>query len=171
VDGSGSCSRIDDGVGGIGEVRFIADVMLGKLAKWMRALGWDVRYENDIQDSRLLREAEKEGRVVLTRDSRMVEEWRMANYLLLSSDDPVLQLKEVLSHFERPVEDKFLGRCLVCNVTLERRLHSDVRGLVPEYIYRVHDRFSRCPKCGRVFWRGSHYRRMKEKMREFIDGR
>jgi len=146
------------------DIRFIADVMLGKLAKWMRILGWDVSYDNTISDSQLLRDAEREGRIVLTRDRRMIEEWKVDRYLLMRSDDPTDQLREVVRRFGRPMEGRLLERCLVCNVVLDSTDQEMVKGSVPEYISKVHTRFSSCSHCGRIYWRGSHYNRMKEKL-------
>jgi uncharacterized protein with PIN domain len=146
------------------DFRFIADVMLGKLAKWMRALGWDVAYENDISDSQLLRVAEREGRIVLTRDRRMLEEWKVDNCLLVKSDSPDIQLREVVKKYGKPDRKKFLERCLVCNMTLEPRNREEIRDSVPEYVFEVQSRFSSCPRCGRIFWQGSHFEKMKEKL-------
>ncbi len=151
------------------EQRFIADVMLGKLAKWMRILGWDVTYDNDISDSRLLREAEREGRIVLTRDRRMLEEWKVDNCLLVNSDSPDMQLREVVDAYGRPNSSRFLERCLVCNVVLQPREREEIRGSVPEYVFEVQKRFSSCPRCGRIFWQGSHFERMKKKLDALLE--
>lgn len=148
--------------------RFIADVMLGKLAKWMRILGWDVDYDNRISDSQLLRKAQKEKRIVLTRDRRMIEERKVDNHLLIENDDPEIQLREVVKRYGRPAEGRILERCLRCNVILQPRDRESVESSVPEYVASNHRRFSSCPSCGRIYWRGSHYLQMVEKLKAMI---
>jgi uncharacterized protein with PIN domain len=151
--------------------RFIADVMLGKLAKWMRILGWDVDYDNRITDSQLLRIARKEKRTILTRDRRMIEERKVDDYLLIENDDPEVQLREVVRRYGRPREERILERCLRCNVLLESRDRGSIESIVPEYVASIHRRFSSCPSCGRIYWRGSHYLQMVERLKAMLGDR
>ncbi len=140
---------------------FAADAMLGRLAKWMRFLGYDVLYFRDIDDRELVRIARAEGRVLLTRDRRLPEEFRV-RCLLVNSERVEEQLMEVLSEF--PPSRGATRRCMRCNMPLEPVDKHGVKDFVPEYIYMHHDLFLRCPGCNRIYWEGSHIRNITDKI-------
>lgn len=131
---------------------FIADAMLGRLARWMRFLGYDVQYYRDIDDRALVRLARSEGRILLTRDRELTKRFTV-EHLLIESEDVKEQLREVVALF--PVETS-VRRCMHCNIPLEDINREIVQGLVPEYVYLHHRRFQRCNRCGRIYWEGSH---------------
>ncbi len=143
---------------------FVADAMLGRLAKWLRFLGYDVLYFRDIDDRDLVRIARAEGRVLLTRDRTLAERFNVRS-MLIRSDGLREQLLEVFSRF--PPGEGAPRRCMKCNVPLEPVAEkTEVRDLVPEYIYIHHDLFQRCPLCGGVYWQGSHARNIMEVIEE-----
>ncbi len=139
-------------------IRFIADAMLGRLAKWLRLMGYDTYYERDITDDALLLVARREGRTVLTRDTRLTERRAARGQaLLIASNDPSEQLKQVMDHFSLSALDT--PRCSLCNGPLVRVPDKrPLKDLVPEYVFLHHGRkgFFRCSGCGHLYWEGSH---------------
>lgn len=136
--------------------RFVTDSMLGKLARWLRALGYDTLYFKVAEDRYLLQLAQAEARMLLTRDSRLAR-LAGAGGLLIQASDVEPQMVEVIERLAlTPSEDGFLSRCLECNAALEPRSKDAVRGLVPEHVFVTHEEFVGCPGCSRVYWQGSH---------------
>jgi len=144
------------------QVRFIADAMLGSLARWMRALGCDVEYSPLLEDAEVVDKAVKEGRIILTRDTGLIRRRGAAGrHLFIESDFVAAQLRQVAERFALP-KTPALVRCLRCNTPLERADKDDIAGKVPQYVYKTQEEFSTCPSCGRVYWAGTHRRRMEE---------
>jgi uncharacterized protein with PIN domain len=147
--------------------------MLGRLARWLRLLGFDTLYSTDITDRELLRIARQEGRTILTRDTHFVGGCASniaggrASCIFIKSDDVFEQMKEVLSAIGPGVPD--VMRCLKCNGILEPVTDkAGVEGSVPEYVYRNFNRFSRCALCGNIYWEGSHFRDFRERLRKAL---
>jgi uncharacterized protein with PIN domain len=140
---------------------FIADKTLGKLAKWLRILGYDTVYWRSDDLTGLLNRAVEEGRALITKDTKLYQEKGAIRALLIREDNPFLQIKEVVRHFRLTVNKEMLfSRCLTCNALLEDVIPEEVREEVPDYIYHTHQEFSRCPSCQKVYWAGSHYGHM-----------
>ena len=142
--------------------------MLGRLARWLRALGYDTLYPGPTPgqagDRQLLQLARVEDRVLVTRD-RMLARLAESRGCLVHServDDQLLELVEQLRL--TPEGKEWLSRCLECNVRLEGRSRELVRGLVPEHIVAIHVEFMVCPNCTRVYWAGSHADRIIERL-------
>lgn len=148
---------------------FFADAMLGSLARWMRALGYDVAYENSIDDKVLVERAEAEGRIILTRDSLLIERRKaLPRSFFIKGNDLGGQLRQVTEAF--PFDERlFLSRCLRCNLCLEDIEKTLVKGRVAPYVYDTNDRFSLCAGCGRIYWAGTHALRMAESIKKFLD--
>jgi len=148
------------GSASLDELRFIADCMLGRLAKWLRVLGYDVAYERAISDDLLVARARAEGRILLTRDRRLVQRRALRGgpgHLLIKSDQPDEQLVEMAKQYGIEVRpDRFLTRCLRCNEPTDRVPREAVKGSVPSYVFLTQEMFSGCPACGRVYWRATH---------------
>jgi uncharacterized protein with PIN domain len=143
-----------------GEVRFLVDQMLGRLAAWLRLLGFDAAERRHRPDSELLRVAAAEGRVLVTRD-RALARTRSARVISPSGARVGEQLAEVLAAAGLVVRRaRLFTRCTRCNLPVEPVAREAVRGLVPAAAFREHDRFTRCPSCRRVYWRGGHYLRV-----------
>ncbi len=141
-------------------VCFLVDGMLGRLAKWLRAAGHDVVYEPPFDDLELAHRARTEDRVLLTRDHELARR-RGVRSLLIESDRLDEQLRQVLRLFPAPAVG---ARCLVCNALLEEAPLDAVRDFVPPYVQEHTDRFWVCPSCRRVYWKGSHWDRIRERL-------
>jgi len=145
-------------------VRFVVDVMLGSLARWLRRLGYDTDYVNDRDDRELVRIARAEGRILLTRDSTLATR-RGISALLIESQVLDEQLAQVVHVFPLPQEMQ-LPRCSECNTPLQNVSPDEVMDYVPIYVYRTHKHFRRCPGCGRVYWPGSHWERICHRLKQ-----
>jgi uncharacterized protein with PIN domain len=140
-------------------MKFIADAMLGKLAKRMRLFGFDVLYDPAFDDNAIIRLALEQNRVILTRDTGLASRPLAQNPILIKNDLVDEQLKQVLDAFTMPDNDAFT-RCSVCNEQLSELNKQEARNLVPDHIISTVNVFWRCGKCGRVYWKGSHVRNM-----------
>jgi hypothetical protein len=140
-------------------MRFAADRMLGKLAKWLRILGYDTLYCRDLSDDEFLGLA-NEGRILLSRNTRLVGKADPEKLIFLEANDPKVQLQTVV-HFLglKPDPEKFFSRCTVCNGRLDPVEPRDVVERVPDHIWARHNSFSECKSCGKVYWEGSHVER------------
>ena len=150
------------------EVRFVADAMLGKLARWLRLLGFDCLYAGDIADADLVRRAVEAGRVILTRDRALPEEWRVADIHVLRAETTFEQLSEVISRFELADSVRLFSRCSECNRELQPAPVADVADRVPERVLAGCESFWECPECDRVYWEGSHTLRIKRVVEQVL---
>ena len=146
-------------------IRFIADVMVGRLARYLRMAGYDVVYRNDADDILIIKIALKEDRVVLTRDTMMLERKEFKNGTLKSvfiTDDCLEeQLLQVRSALDLILEPDLMV-CLVCNSRLEEVDKEAAISDVPPYVYETQDNFKYCRNCGKYYWRGTHYDYMRK---------
>jgi len=145
-----------------GEPAFLADAMLGRLARALRLLGFDTAYVRSMppggRRSLLDRWA---GRILLTRNVRWWREAAPKTCLLITDDRWEEQVRQVLHDLAlRVCRERCFTRCLLCNAVLETVAPETAWRHVPEYVASVHGRFRRCPSCGRVYWRGTHRSRM-----------
>jgi uncharacterized protein len=147
------------------EVKFAADRMLGKLAKWLRIMGQDVIYGQHLSGSGLVRAARTEDRLILTRD-RGLKKKQPPDFLFIESDHYREQLRQVIQACDLSLLDKPFTRCLECNVILQPRSKMSVEKMVPPYVFSTQENFSWCPKCCRVYWPATHHQRMVEELRE-----
>ena len=147
---------------------FLADGMLGRLAKWLRILGYDTKYSAHWDDNELARIARAEGRILLTRD-RELSHRRGLQFLLIESDDPEEQLAQVVRAFVLSLGDSF-SRCPVCNTSLEDVPKQVAWGQVPSYVFKTQERFRLCSQCNRFYWRGTHWQGMQRKIKRMIGG-
>jgi uncharacterized protein with PIN domain len=157
------------------EIRFVADVMLGRLARWLRIIGSDTLYFAGIADADLVRISIEEKRVLLTRDRALPGEWWVDTCFLIETDDPMDQLRQVVERFALPWRERLFTRCTLCNETLEAVAAETVLADIPEMVAAGTDSFTRCFACGRVYWAGSHVERMRQRLEEVLgsarDGR
>ena len=147
--------------------RFFCDDHLGRLARWLRACGFDCAWENPIDDGVLLRRAADEDRVVLTKDTRLAS-GEIGPHLLVRSSDFREQLRAVLDAFDLDPLARAFTRCVACNGPLVEVDKASVREDVPPLSYAAFDRFWRCADCGRVLWRGSHVERTLRWIRRIV---
>jgi len=147
------------------EPSFIADTMLGEVARWLRILGYDVLYSKNYSDSQIIRIAEKTGRIILTRDLGLYNLARKKGLpaVYVSTDRVEERLAEVAWQAGIDLRlDPSRSRCPYCNAKLvEVRDKDIVRDRVPPGALRTYDVFYVCPRCGRVYWVGGHWKNMK----------
>lgn len=147
-----------------GEPRLVADAMLGRLARWLRILGFDTLYEPHRPDNDLVRLARAERRILLTRDVALSRR-RGVRALLVASDHLEEQLSQVVRALGLAAVRSF-SRCPVCNDVLEAVPRSWAWGHVPAYTFCTQREFHLCPGCNRFYWRGTHWQRMRETVSE-----
>jgi len=146
--------------------------MLGRLAKWLRILGFDTAYLRKAGDDELLGISRRENRVFLTRDSGLIEKnGRRSGRLFIKSDDWEEQVVQVLDEFGLRDQVKLNSRCVVCNVELKRLSKAKATNLVTPYVLEHGSDFAICPKCGRVFWRGTHSGDMESRLESILGKR
>lgn len=150
------------------ELKFFADVMHARLARWLRAINVDTVWEQKIPDRELVRRALAEKRFILTQDKRLPEENRVGNVLLVKSQTAFDQFAETVAHFEieRPAE-LFL-RCLMCNTLLRLATESEIAAHVPAKVFEQKQTFHFCPCCQKVYWEGSHAARMRRQIEDLF---
>ena len=145
------------------EIRFIADVMVGKLARWLRVLGFDVTYSNTYEDDEIVRIAESENRVILTRDTGLAARRLSTRCILIESGDYREQVGQVVRTFDLK-DFRVFSRCLECNVVLKAIDKEAVFDRVPPYVYFTQQQFAVCPSCNRVYWHGTHAEQMLKRL-------
>ena len=148
-------------------MRFIADNMLGKLARWLRIIGCDVLYFKNICDEDLINISLEENRIVLTKDTRLIK--RLKNYLFIESDHIEDQLKQFLNTFKIDPFEDFFSRCTVCNEIADEVKRNEIKDVVPPYVYNTQTLFMQCPVCKRIYWRGTHKRKAEERLKELLN--
>jgi uncharacterized protein with PIN domain len=149
-------------------MKLLADAMLGRLAKWLRVLGYDTAYSADTDDFAVLRLARAEERLILTRDHDLAER-RGVRTLLITSESWEDQLREVWAAVGPPPEPSF-SRCPECNGMLVEAPPALVAERVPPFVRQTQRHFSSCEGCERVYWRGTHWEHMQELIAGLRDG-
>lgn len=149
-----------------GELKFFADVNVARLVRWLRAVGIDTVWEDAIADKDLVRRAIGENRYVLTLDKKLKKEWCVGNVLLLDSDRALEQFMQIVRHFDLKLPAKIFTRCLVCNALLQAASAEEIEANVPPGAREIHDEFYCCPNCRRIYWEGSHTRRLRAVIEE-----
>ena len=142
------------------QTRFVLDTHLGKLAIYLRMMGFDALYRNDYQDEALARVSCDERRILLTRDRELLKRNAVTHGHCLRTTDPRKQLVEVLKRFDLSKSAAPFQRCLRCNGLLQPVPKEVVSDRLQPKTRRYYDQFSICPNCDRVYWKGSHYQRM-----------
>jgi len=150
--------------------RLAADAMLGKLAKWLRVLGFDVTYERWIEDQVLVRRAKNEGRDILTRDRRLVQRrWgNSIRFIVIEDDHWPNQLRQVIRELGQPPRKDVLSRCIRCNEPLNSFRRIEAAAQVPPYVHRTQKKFFQCPSCRRIYWRGTHQKRILSRLKTIL---
>jgi uncharacterized protein with PIN domain len=141
--------------------RFIVDVHLGKLASFLRMLGFDTQYFPDIQDDQLLSISLKEERTLLSKDRNLLHHESLTRCYCVLSDDPREQIVEVVHRFDLFSSFIPFSRCIRCNTLLERVEKEKIIDRIPPEIRQFYDEFFYCSRCDQIFWKGSHYEKMK----------
>ena len=146
------------------ETSFAAEKTLGKLAKWLRILGFDTIYDPDIKNP------VESSRILLTRTRRIKYEYTTDKLIFIKSDKPFQQLKEVIKALGIINEDlKTFTRCISCNTKIRTIDKNSIRSVVPDYVWESQDSFKACSKCKRIYWQGSHTKRSMEIIRKLFE--
>jgi uncharacterized protein with PIN domain len=142
--------------------RFVTDVHLGALARYLRLLGFDTIYRNDLADAELAQLTATQRRILLTRDVGLLKRKSVARGHWLRSRDPDAQLDEVVRALQLQRLLRPFTRCMGCNGRLAHVSRATVRDSVPDGVYRRFRAFLRCRRCRRVYWRGTHFQRLMD---------
>ena len=142
------------------EPRFVLDAHLGKLAAYLRMLGFDSLYKNDFKDRVLMALSRNKGRILLSKDQDLVYKSGLTRVYEVKAQRPRSQLTEVVERFDLYRGIQPFQRCMLCNALLETAHKSDVAGRVPRLVLQTHDAFRICPACNKVYWAGTHHQHM-----------
>ena len=144
--------------------------MLGRLARWLRVLGYDTCYDEAVHDAELVRMANEDDRVLLTRDRHLLRELRPARAHEVRQDDPLQQLHGVVAALALSPPGELFTRCLLCNSPLQELERSLAEPLMPPGVRDIPGPVRQCPDCGRLYWDGSHVRRMRAALERVLPG-
>ncbi len=150
------------------EKRFILDVHLGRLAKYLRLCGFDSLFSAFFEDREIIETAIREDRVILTRDRLLLKSATKAKGCLVKSQYHQEQLREVFGEFRLKDHVRLFTRCIACNTLLEDVRKEDVADRLQADTSRYYSKFRRCPACDRIYWEGSHYDNMKRSLEPLI---
>jgi uncharacterized protein with PIN domain len=148
-------------------MKFLADEMLGKLARWLRFMGLDVIHRSPFPDDELIELARREGRIILTRDRKILEGPHGAGSIVevevmsVTKDLPFDQMAEIVRHFKLDPLERAFTRCAVCNHPLVERGREELAGRVPPFVFANVTEYRECPGCGKIYWSGTHRRRIE----------
>ncbi|MBI4666662.1 MAG: twitching motility protein PilT [Nitrospinae bacterium] len=142
------------------QTRFVLDAHLGRLAKYLRMMGFDSAYRNDYSDDTLAAISISGKRILLSRDTELLKRKSVTRGYRVKSENPREQAKEVLERFDLYESIRPFTRCVRCNGNVEP-LPKDRAPSLPPVVLMEHENFWRCGGCGKVYWRGTHYRRME----------
>ena len=148
-------------------MKLLCDQMLGTLAKWLRIYGFDTFFpNNEINDLELLKIAKNENRFLITRDKQLIIDARRENLktIEIKTTDINNQIKTVFN-FIKPDKSKILSRCILCNSNVEEIKKEDVKEKVPERVYNNNEKFWFCKNCNKIYWKGTHYEKMLDKIK------
>ena len=152
--------------------KFIADNNVGKLAKWLRMMGYNTLFFEGDDDSIMVRIALTQGRIILTKDTQIMRRGVVTSgrlkAVLIDSDESELQLRQVVEALNLDCFFKPFTICLECNQSLVERTKQEVKDLVPPYVFKTQEQYLQCPNCHRVYWRGTHWQAMVNKINQFL---
>ena len=146
---------------------------MGKLAKWLRMMGYDSLFFDGSDDSRMVARALAEGRVILTRDTgimkrRVINSGRL-KAVLINSEKPEQQVRQLMDTLDLKRQSKLFTLCLECNQPLVEKSREEAKDRVPPYVYKTQNQYMECPVCHRIYWRGTHWERMTQRLKTITD--
>ena len=153
------------------EIKFIVDNNVGKLAKWLRIMGYNASLFTGEDDGKMVKLALAQNRVILTKDRqimsrRLVTSGRL-KAILIEDDDSKAQLQQIVEALNLDYQFKPFSICLECNQSLVERDKEGVRDLVPPYVFKTQNLYMECPSCHRIYWRGTHWQAMSQELERF----
>jgi len=144
--------------------RFVADSMLGSLAKWLRAFGFDVLYDSSLDDHGVIAQARARGAIALTRDTQFPKPPDV-RIIMIESNDVEEQFQQVAQQVPLDMSEVApLTRCTACNSALLPTTRDDVWDKIPPFVYLTNETYAACPGCGRVYWEGTHVSKMRRQL-------
>ena len=148
------------------------DENVGKLARWLRMLGYDSEFFNGEDDGQMVKQGLAESRILLTRDTgimkrRVVNSGRLTA-VLLRSEEPEQQIHQLASALDIKTQSHPFTICLECNRQLINRSSAEVKDKVPPYVYKTQTQYMECPLCHRIYWRGTHWKAMLNKLEKTV---
>jgi uncharacterized protein with PIN domain len=156
----------------VSSTRFIVDHNVGKLAKWLRMMGYDALFFNGSDDSGMIATALAENRVILTRDTGIVQRRLVTSgrlkAILINSDRVDTQMKQVIDTLNLDINYRPFTICLECNQPLVEVSKEQVRERVPPYVFKTQQQYMECPACRRIYWRGTHWRAMNRRLEKLL---
>ncbi len=151
----------------LGVPRFIVDHNVGKLARWLRLMGYDTKFFKG-GDSDMVVRAFDEDRIILTRNTRIALRWLVKSGRLkvftFITDDPEEQICQLIEKLNIKTNFAPFTLCLECNRALEERQRGSLKDRLPPYVYQTQARFMECPSCHRLYWQGTHWRAMTKRL-------
>lgn len=153
------------------ESRFVLDVHLGRLAAYLRLLGFDTLYRNDYNDVELAHISSRQSRILLTRDRGLLKRSIVTHGYCLRTTQPRQQVVDVLHRFDLFDSIKPFQRCVHCNGLLEPVSKDDIIDRLPPKTQRYYNEFHRCRDCAQIYWKGTHYQRMQRFIEEVVSSR
>jgi uncharacterized protein len=144
------------------DVKFVADVHLGKLTKYLRLCGFDTFYETNLTDSEIIEISLSQGRAIITRDIGLLKNKKVTHGFWLRSQEPRMQLREVFTRFDIKKPKALFTRCMECNGLLRDTAKDEILDRLLPMTRRYYRKFKICDRCFRIYWNGSHYRNMKK---------
>ncbi len=155
-------------------MKFIVDYNAGKLVKWLRMMGYDAVLFTDEDDRQMVSIALNEGRTILTRDTQIMNFGLVTGgrikAVYIISEDPFEQIKQVVDALHLDTRSGLFSRCMECNRPLESRTKEQVRGRVPEHVFETQEQYLECPQCHRIYWKGTHWEHMMQKLEQMENG-
>jgi len=153
------------------EVKFIADNNVGKLARWLRLIGYDTLLFRQKNDSQMIKIALSEARVILTKDAQFMKRRLVTNgklkAILIRQDDPKLQMQQVVKMLNLNYHFKPFSLCLECNQALIARGKEEVQNRIPAHVLVTQTQYTECPACHRIYWQGTHWQAMVKKLQDW----
>ncbi|MGQ9621604.1 MAG: Mut7-C RNAse domain-containing protein [Bacteroidales bacterium] len=144
------------------EIKFVLDVHLGKLARYLRLCGFDTLYEKDYCDNEIITISSLQNRIILTRDKKLLNNKKVTHGIWIRSQYPESQLKEVFDRLDLKYVAKPFTRCMGCNTLLVDVPKEKIIDKLPHKTRELYNTFRLCPQCDQIYWEGSHFKRMKE---------
>jgi uncharacterized protein with PIN domain len=151
------------------KIKFIADQNVGKLAKLLRIMGFDTLFFDGEDDANIVAIALAESRIILTRDTQIMKRGVITTgrlkAVLIESDKPEQQMHQLIEALNLDRQSKPFTLCLECNQPLVEKSKEEIKERVPPYVFKTQNQFMECPNCNRIYWRGTHWQAMTERLK------
>jgi len=156
------------------EITFMVDINVGRLARWLRLMGYDALLFDGQDDNQMIRMALAQGRVLVTKDTQIMKRWVVTSgrlkALLIQGEDHRGQLRQVVGSLHLDYRFRPFSLCLECNQPLEPISKEEVKGMVPAHVFQTKSKFTRCAVCQRIYWQGTHWQAMSQELDRLVAG-